>query len=135
MSTFNLITHLLVRFRSDWYNDSMKSIQFNDIALSTKDEALALLSSSTKGLPPSVASARLLMLGKTNLLGKRLDGSKFYYDNLSLIYIFASCCVHYLFFLESGLMRSLFFCFLLLMHTGFFQEYRAECTAVIEELC
>lgn len=107
----------------------MKSIQFNDIALSTKEEALALLSSSTKGLPSSVASARLLDVGKNELIGKEVGWQQILLRQFksAFIYLLLIAALISFFLGESKLDAILILLFLVVNAAlGFFQEYRAE---------
>lgn len=107
----------------------MKLIQFNDIALNTKEEALSFLSASDKGLPLSVASSRLLDVGKNELTGKETTWQQILLRQFksAFIYLLLVAAIISFFLGDSKLDAILILLFLVINATlGFFQEYRAE---------
>lgn len=106
----------------------MNQVRFNDIALYTKEEALASLSSSLQGLPSSVAKARLLDVGKNVLIGKETGWQQILLRQFKSAFIYLLVAATLIsFFLGERLDAVFIFLFLVINAAlGFFQEYRAE---------
>jgi Mg2+-importing ATPase len=106
----------------------MNRVRFQDIALMNSDEALARLSSSSKGLPQEGAQNRLAENGKNELVGKDtrwLDILLRQFRSAFIYLLFAASGLAL--FLGEYLDAGVIFLFLVISAAlGFFQEYRAE---------
>ncbi len=107
----------------------MNTVRFKDIARKNSDEALALLSSSERGLPLETAALRLVEAGKNELVGKETRWQDVLLRQFKSAFIYLLLAASFIsFFLgDSKLDAALIFLFLLInAGLGFFQEYRAE---------
>lgn len=102
--------------------------RFQDIALKKPDEAFALLSSSSLGLPEEVVAARVLKVGKNVLIGKDTRWQEILVRQFQSAFIYLLLAASGIaLFLGEYVDAGIIFLFLVInAGLGFFQEYRAE---------
>ena len=115
-------------FSLDCYNGLMKTIQFHDIAIHTKEEAIALLSSATAGLSSSVVTTRILDVGRNEVLGKEVGWQQILLRQFKSAFIYLLLVATLISFFLGERLDAFFILLFLVVNAalGFFQEYRAE---------
>ncbi len=106
----------------------MNRVRFQDIALMKANDALALLSASSKGLPHEEAANRLTTSGRNELPGKDTRWSDILLRQFRSAFIYLLLAASGIaLFLGEYLDAGVIFLFLVINAAlGFFQEYRAE---------